>query len=175
MPRLRVEARRRLVQKHQLRIVDERAREREPPFHATRQRLYSGVLAGCETRELEKIRYAGLDIALAQAEVAAVHEQVFAHGEIGIEIVDLRNYTDARTCFTRVLRNGKTQYCYFSGIRLAEAETQAQRRRLARAVGAEQTETHARFELEIEARDNFHGVVGLAQIRHTQMPHVQRQ
>ena len=57
VPRLRVEAGGRLVHDHELRIVDERAREREAPLHAAGERLDARVGATGQAGELEQPRH----------------------------------------------------------------------------------------------------------------------
>ena len=53
--RLRVEARRRLVEEQQVRLVDQRPRDRQAPLHAARQRLHLVLRALGELDELEQL------------------------------------------------------------------------------------------------------------------------
>jgi hypothetical protein len=78
MPRLRVEARRRLVEDQELGIVDERARERQAPLHAARQRADADFALARQSREFEEVRNARLEHVARQAEVAAVDQEVLA-------------------------------------------------------------------------------------------------
>ncbi len=103
--RLRIEPGGRLVEEKELRVVDERAREREPAFHAARERIDLRAPATRETGELEQRRDARLDLARRHAEVAAVDEQVLGDGEVGIEVVELRHDADPRARFARALRD----------------------------------------------------------------------
>ena len=65
VPRLRVEAGRRLVEQQHLRLVDERARDREAALHAARQRLDLVVRALGELDELEQLVGARAELASA--------------------------------------------------------------------------------------------------------------
>ena len=76
VPRLRIEAGRRLVQENEIGVVDERARERQPALHAARQRLDARIARAPEAGELEQPRNAGADFRVGQAEIAAVDEQI---------------------------------------------------------------------------------------------------
>src|SRR5262249_31050066 len=82
--RLRIESRGGLVHEDQVGIVDQRARERESALHSARERLDARRPARGEARELEQARDALAYRAFRDAEVAAVHEQVLLHREIGV-------------------------------------------------------------------------------------------
>ena len=92
--------------KIRVRIVDERAREREAPLHAARKRLDARRGARSEAGEIEQPWNALADRALRNPEVAAVDEQVLLDGEIGIEVVHLRHdaHADARAAAPRRAR-----------------------------------------------------------------------
>jgi hypothetical protein len=169
VPRLRVEAGRGLVEKDEIGIVDERARERQPPLHAARQRLDAGRGARAEARELEQGGNARADFGLAQSEVAAVHQQVLFHGEVGIKIVRLRHDADAAPRFPGLRRNRQPEHLDLAAVGVDQPEAQAQRRRLARAIGPEEAEAFPRFEREVDAGDHLVLAVALAQSRGTQM------
>ena len=74
MPRLRVEAGGRLVEDQELGIVDERAREREPPLHAAGERADRRVALARQAREFEQARNARLERRAVEAEIAAVDD-----------------------------------------------------------------------------------------------------
>ena len=96
MARLWIEPRGGFVHEEQVGIVDERARERQATLHSAGERLDSRFGARGQAREIEQLGNARPDGALREAEVAAVDEQVFADGEIGIEVVHLRHHSHAR-------------------------------------------------------------------------------
>ncbi len=104
----------------------------------------------------------------ADAEIAAVDLEVLGDGEIGIEIVDLRDDADANARRARRLRHGQAEHLDRAAIGIDEAEAAAQRRRLAGAVGAEKAEAFAAADLEIEAADDLVVAVALAKSRDAQ-------
>ena len=89
--RLRVQAGGGLVEDDEVRLVDERASDRQAPLHAAGQGLDLVLGALVELDELEELigPLAG-DLA-GDVEVARVHLQVLAHRQLGVEVVDLRH------------------------------------------------------------------------------------
>jgi hypothetical protein len=98
-----------------------------------------------------------------EPEVAPVDQQVFFHGEVGIEIVRLRHHADAAPRLARLRRHRQTEHLDIPAIGLDQPEAQAQRRGLARAVGPEQAEALARPQLEVHPGHHFEVAVALAQ------------
>ena len=93
---LRVEAGGRLVEQQDLRLVDERAGDRQPAPHAAGERLDALVAALGELGEVEEAGGPLGDDRLRQAEVAAVDEQVLPYGQLGVQCVVLRHDAEAR-------------------------------------------------------------------------------
>ena len=91
MARLRIEARRRLVEQHDLGLVDERPRDRQAPLHPARQRLDLVVRALRELDELEQLVGPRAQLLARNAEVAAVDDDVLADGQLHVERVLLRH------------------------------------------------------------------------------------
>ena len=71
--RLRVEAGGRLVEEHQVGVVDERAAEREAPLHAARKLAGLGARLGLQRGEVEQLGHALVDDRARKPEVRAVH------------------------------------------------------------------------------------------------------
>ena len=101
-------------------------------------------------------------------EVAAVDQQVLAHGEIGVEVVHLRHDADADARLARRLRHRLADELDRAAVGIDQAEAAAQRRRLARAVGAEQREALAAPDRERQAAHDLELAVALAQVLHAQ-------
>jgi len=96
-------------------------------------------------------------LALAQAEIAAVNNEILAHREIGIEIIDLRHYAHAAAGFPRSLRDLEIEHRDLARVGVGEPETQPQRGRLSGAVRAEQPE-HAARDGERDVVQRMHAV-----------------
>ena len=95
MPRLRVETGRRLVQEHQLRLVHERSRDRQPALHPARERIDSGLAAVGELDELEQLVDSPADLVAWEAEEAAVDLEVLSDVELLVEVVLLGDDAEA--------------------------------------------------------------------------------
>src|SRR5688572_8718641 len=106
VPGLRVEPGGRLVHEDELRIVDQRAREREAPLHAAGKRHDLRILAPGEAGELEELRDAPRNVLRRDTKIAAVDDQVFLDAEVGIQVVELRHHADAPARLARALGNG---------------------------------------------------------------------
>ena len=83
--RLRVEAGGRLVEQHELGLVDQRPGDREPALHAAGQLVDPVVAAVGQLHEVQQLVGPLADHGARQAEVAAVDEQVLADGELEVE------------------------------------------------------------------------------------------
>src|SRR5258707_12631395 len=161
--RLRVEPRGGLVHEQQLRVVDQRARQGQAPLHAAGERVDPRIGAPLEAGELEQRRNALRHLARRQPEIAAEDEQVLGHGEVGIEIVELRHHADAGARLARPGRHRLAEQLDLARVRHAQAEAQPQRGRLAGAVRPEQAEALAALDGKIDARHHLERPVGLAQ------------
>ena len=94
VPCLRVQAGRRLVQEQEVGLVDERAGDRDPSFHAAGQWLHRGLRAIRQLDEFEKLVRATAGLAIGQSEIAAVDHQVLADAELRVERILLRDNAD---------------------------------------------------------------------------------
>ena len=84
---LRVEARRRLVEQQQLRLVDEAARDGEPALQAPGERLDPAAGPLAQLHEVEQLVGALADELAGQVEVAPVDEEVVADRQLQVEAV----------------------------------------------------------------------------------------
>src|SRR5262249_7030355 len=151
VPRLRIEARRRLVEDQQLGIVDERAREREAAFHPSRQRAQARIAPSRKASKFEQRRDADRERPPVYVEIATVYLQVLGDREVRIEVVLLRDDADADSRASRRTRHRLADHLDPPAIRVDQAETAAQRRRLAGAVRPEQSKALAAPDLERES------------------------
>src|SRR5438067_3880006 len=152
---LRIEPRGRLVEEHELGIVHEGASEHEAPLHPARELLDAARGARLERGEFEQPRQSFAHVRFAQSEIAPVDDEVLAHGEIGIEVVDLRHDAHADAPLARGLRHRMTEERDLARVGVGEPEEHPQRRCLARAIGADEPEALAAHELEVDAGDDL--------------------
>src|SRR5256886_13686064 len=149
MPRLRIEAGGRLVEDQKLRIVDQRAGQGQPALHAARQRAYARGALGRKPGEFEQARNAVVEECIGDPEVAAVDPQILDHREIGIEIIHLRDDSDAHSRLTRGFGYRLADQRNSTRILVSQPETATPSRRLARAVGPEETQALAAADRKI--------------------------
>jgi hypothetical protein len=152
--RLRVEARGGFIHHEHVGVVDERACKRKPPLHSARQFADARVRLAFEPREFEQRRHERLDLMAAHAEVAAEHEQVFAHGEVGVEIVELRHDAHALAREAGARGDRFVDQPDHARIRRRDAEQHPERGGLAGAVRAEESEALARPDEKRQAVDD---------------------
>ena len=93
--RLRVETGRRLVEQQHVRVVHERARDRQAALHAAGERLDGVVCALGQLHEFEQLVRTHAQLLAGETEVAAVDDEVLAHGELVVERVQLRDDAEA--------------------------------------------------------------------------------
>src|SRR4030095_3903901 len=163
VPRLRIEAGRRLIENEELGIVDERPRERETPLHASRERPDAVAALVRKSRELEQLRDSRAQRRAIDAEITAVDLQVLGDGEVGIEIVALRDDADPDAGRPCGLRYRLADHLDRAAVRIDKPKAAAERRRLAGAGGGEKAEALAAANLEIESADDLVVAVALAQ------------
>ena len=159
MPCLRIEAGGGFVEKQHVGIVDQRARQCQSSFHAARQRLDARIAARRKPGIFKQIRDALFQFCVGDAEIAAIHQQVFAYGEIGIEVVQLRHHAHACTGIARARRYVVIEQGDAAAVGVRQPQQQSQGGGFARAIGAEQAKTFAGHEFEVDARDGFVPVV----------------
>ena len=137
VPCLRVEAGGRLVHEDDVRVVDQRARERETALHAARERVQLGVLAPLQARELHQARNTARDLRGRQAEIAPIDDEILGAGEVRIEVVELRHHARAAARLGRLRRHRVAEQPHGAAIGRSEPERDLQRGGLAGAVGTE--------------------------------------
>ena len=156
LAQLQVERSQRLVEQQDLRLVDERARQRHPlPLPAGQLTRPPAAIAG-KLDELERLF--GLAVALRLRH--ALHHQpigdIVENVEMREERVILKHGVDVAPIGWHALRlfakDGDAARC-----RLFEAGDQPQAGRLARARGAEHGEELARSDFQIDRVDSAHG------------------
>ena len=156
--RLGVQAGRRLVEDDEVRLVDERAGDRQAPLHAAGQGLDLVLGALVELDELEElIGPLARDLA-GDVEVARVHLQVLAHRELGVEVVDLRHDAEARLDLAGLRARIHPEHAQLTLGHRARARDHPHRRGLARAIRSEEAERLARTHVEVDAVDRDEAV-----------------
>ena len=175
VPRLGIEAGGGLIQEQKVRIVDQRAGERQAPLHSAGQGLDFRFAAIPQPGEIEQVRDAGAQGLVGFAEVAPIDQEVLEHREIRIQVVHLRHYADPDACLACRARNRQAEQVHRAGIGIGEAEAKPQRGGLAGAVRPEQAVALAGFELQADATHHFLARVGLAQFTDFEQGHVRRQ
>jgi hypothetical protein len=153
VPGLRVQARGRLVQQQNLRLVDQRPGDRQPPPHPAGQHLDLLVRLVPQLREVERRRRPLPDHRPAQAEVAAVDDQILPYRQLPVQTVVLRYHTQPRP-YLRSLGGG---------VHAEHPQGPAADRRrradhphgagLARTVGPEEAEGFPAPQLEVDSVD----------------------
>ncbi len=103
VPGLRVEARGGLVEQQKLRLVDKRARDREPALHPTGEKLDIIPGAVLELDKVEELLGSMPGDIARDPEIAGVGEQVFVDMEFDIERVGLWHDAQPRTNSRAVL------------------------------------------------------------------------
>ena len=144
VPRLRVEAGRRLVEHEDARLVDQRAGDGQPPLHAARQVVDLGVALLLELREAQELVGPRRAHGPGDAEVAAVHDEVVPHAQLGVEVVLLRHHPEQRPDLRAVRVGVEAEDRQVTGRALRDRADHPHGRGLARAVGPEQPERLAR-------------------------------
>ncbi len=151
--RLRVEPRGGLVEDHQVRLVDERARDGEAALHAAGERLYLVLGALVQLHELEQLVRSLARRGPGDVEVSGVHLQVLAHGELGVEVVDLRHHAEARLDLACLRARIHADDAERAVAERAGTRDHAHGAGLPGTVGAEEAERLAGMHVEIDAVD----------------------
>ena len=152
-PALRIEAGRRLVEEDQLRIVDERQRDRQPLALAAATAPWSGALLRSSSPScVDELARSGSALGVEAAE-----ERRSARSTVrfGIQRRGLELDADALLELGAVARRVDAEDVALPAVGPIEALEDLDRRRLARAVGAEQAEDLAARDLEADAVDRL--------------------
>src|SRR5213075_2526252 len=156
--RLRIEPGRRLVEEEQLRIADDRAREREPLLLPSRKLADPTVALLVELDESDHF----IDSAPACIE-AAKEPHRFGDRQLLGELRLLKLNSEPFTKFVLVGRPAAAEHDDVALVRRGKPFADLDRRRLTGAVRPEKTEALARRNLEIEPVDGDDDVVPFAQ------------
>src|SRR5215212_2168797 len=151
MPRLRVEARRGLVEHDDLRVVDEGPRDEEPALHPAGEMLDPGIDLVGELHEIEELVGPLQNRLPGKIIVPAVDEQVFAHLQLVVEVVLLRDDTDAPLYLSLVVVHVEASHRELAACRYYRAVDHLHRGGLPGPVGPKETETLPAGNLEIDA------------------------
>ena len=151
---LRIEAGRRLVEEHDLGLVDERARDRQPALHAARERLDPVVRALGELDELEQLVGPRASSSFArEPEVAAVDDDVLADRQLQVERVLLGHDAEPAADLHAVVAGSSPNTRERPVRHRRDAPDHAHRRRLPRAVRPEEPEGLPALEVEVDRVD----------------------
>jgi hypothetical protein len=151
VPRLRVEAGRGLVEDEDLGLVDEAAGDREAPLHAARQRVDHVVGALGELHEVEQLIGPLGDELAPEPEVAPVHQQVLADGELGVERVFLRDHAETGPDRGAVAHGVTAENGKLTLRRRRDAAEHAHRGGLSGAVRAKEAKSLTGEQIEIDS------------------------
>ena len=151
--RLRIEPGRGLVEQQHVRVVHERAGDRQPALHAARKRLDFARSALVQLDELEQPVGACSYLAARQSEVAAVDDQVLAHRQLVVERVLLWNDAQAAANLRAVGDGVQVENAERPRGRRRDAADHAHGRALPRSVRAEKAERFAALHVEVDPVD----------------------
>src|SRR5206468_927193 len=155
----RIEAGRRLVEEHEVRIGDERDAEVEPAFLAARKRLHARVALVREPDELDHL----VDVARPLV-IAGEHPVDLADRQVLEELGLLQHDADPLAEPALAARRVVPENGDVARVALPVALEDLDRRRLARSVRAEQSEDLALADVEADAADGFVRAVRLVEI-----------
>ena len=136
--RLRVEARRGLVEDQQARAADEARAEVEPAAHAARVAAHEPVGGVGQAEPLERLLRTAAGLGAAQAVEPADHLEVLAAGERGVDRGELPGQADQRAHARRVAQDVAAEHPRAAGIGPQQRGEHAHERGLAGAVRAEE-------------------------------------
>jgi hypothetical protein len=159
--RSRIKPGRRLVEEHQLGVVDERQRDGQALPLSARQDL---AARGAALPELE-----GIDELLGRAGAgieAAEQVDQLCHGQLRIERSRLEADADSRLELVGMACDVHAEDAYLAAVRLAQTLEDLDGRGLASSVRSEQPEDLAFGDLEVDAGDGLDVAVPLGQAAH---------
>jgi hypothetical protein len=156
---LRVEARGRFIEEQQIRITDQRARQREALLLAAREGTHTSVLLFVKLDEGDDRGHLR-----ALMEKAAEQPHRLTHGELFGQLCVLQLDTEALAQAAGVCAPPEAEDLNLARIRLGEALANLDRGRLSSTVGTEKTETLAQAHLQVEAGHGGDVLVALSKI-----------
>ena len=146
----RVDAKGRLVEQQDLRLVDQRTRQAELLLHAARQLAGQPVLERRKIGKFKQALHARRTLGLRHLVQVGVEVQVLEHRHVGVQAEALRHVGDDVLHAFRVTRHADAAERRVAGRRTQHAGQHAQRRCLAGAVGADQAEQLAARHIEAQ-------------------------
>ena len=138
--RLRIESNHRLVDHDHFRPVDERAGDDELLPHAVAVALDQLVGPLLEIEQRHQLAPAVLDLVAVLAVQSSDEAQEFRAGELLVDERPVGNESEFRFCGERILGEIDSREVNGARGRLEDSRDHAKRRRLARAVGAQESE-----------------------------------
>ena len=159
-----VDAGRRLVEDEELRLVDERARERQPALLPAGDLRVLDARLRREAEALEERVGARGDCAPAQPVVARLEDEDVANREVAIEVELLRREPDESSGLAPLALVVVAEDPNRSGALAREADDRVDRRRLAGAVAAEKAEEIAVLDVQRDVVDGDELTVTLAEV-----------
>ena len=154
----------RLVEQHVLRLVYQRAGERHLGALPLGEALAAAVGEIGDLQKIDNVGHALLGRALVQAAEAGVIADVLARGQMRIQSGAVRQSADAPPRGERLRRDVDAVDPGAAGIGSDDGVEHAQRRRLARAVRAEQARDPAVGRREADAADGAHLAEGFVYV-----------
>jgi hypothetical protein len=151
--RLRVEARGRLVEQHHLGLVDQGPGDRQPPFHAARQRLDPAVGPLGQLHEVEQLVGPLPGHLAGDAEEAGVRREVLPDRQLDVEVVELRADTELGADAGAVVPRVHPQDLQLAAGRWGHTPDHAHGRALAGTVGPEEPERLAPPHVDVDPVD----------------------
>ena len=157
--RHRVDAGRRLVEQNQLGLVHQRAGERQLLLHAAGEAIRQTVAERCELRHLEEP--AATSLVVRDAMDLGEEGHVLVDREIAVQAEALGQVTDPLRNPPVIARRILVEDAHLARVSVKQAAHQSNRRRLAGAVGSDETEHLAACNLEGQARQRLGAAVAL--------------
>ena len=153
-----VDARCRLVEDQQVRLVDDRHREREPLADAEREVRGETVDVLGQIAAVDQFRDPPLGLRRRQMKQPRMQHQVLPHGELAIQREGLRHVADAAARFMIAGLHRAAENQRLAGARGQQPGQHLHRRGLAAAIRSDEAEDLAFADLEVHAVDG--GEVG---------------
>ena len=159
--RSRVEARRRLVEDQQCRVVDQRVGEAQALAHAARQRLDVRLALVGQPDDLEQLADHRRSAVGGDAVAAGEEVEVLPHAQVVVDAVEVGHVADAAPDLDRVGGHRDAGDVRLARGRSEQGGQDLHRRRLAGPVRADQPEDLAMADDEVQAGDGELVVVAL--------------
>ena len=150
---LRVEADGRLVEQEQARLVQQRAGDEQPAPHAAAQLVDLALAAVLQVRDVERAVHRLLALALRHAVEVGEDEEVLLDGERHVEVVELGDDAHLGAGLLRVVGQPVAEDLELALVGDDLGGERLHRRRLPRAVRAEQADARPEGDVEVEAVD----------------------